>query len=229
MKMNIWFDNSSFEDPFADEELQIDGLCQNAAFIRELVLTEAKALSSLQRVFLGGISQGYAMGMHVLLSLDTLGSNLSGGLGGFIGISGWLPFQNSFEAIISPTKDEGRRGESDEDDLFGSVEDGGPGADDNMDQSEETVGVKIARFVREDIMGIPNCLEEAMCLHQTSILLGHGDVDDNVKLEFGERSMLTMKTLCNKVDWKVYEEQGHWYKVPEQIDDIIEFLKQHRC
>lgn len=106
-------------------------------------------------------------------------------------------FQNSFEAIISPTKDEDRREESDDEDPFSSVDEDEPGDDDNMDQSEVIVGVKIARFIREDIMGIPNCLEEAMCLRQTSILLGHGDADDNVKLEFGERSMLTMKNLCN--------------------------------
>jgi hypothetical protein len=26
------------------------------------------------------------------------------------------------------------------------------------------------------------------------------------------------------VMWRKYPDQGHWYKMPEEIDDIIEFL-----
>jgi hypothetical protein len=28
------------------------------------------------------------------------------------------------------------------------------------------------------------------------------------------------------VGWKVYAEQGHWYKVPDTIDDIVQFLER---
>ena len=25
------------------------------------------------------------------------------------------------------------------------------------------------------------------------------------------------------LEWKYYEDQGHWYKIPDQIDDIVSF------
>lgn len=28
------------------------------------------------------------------------------------------------------------------------------------------------------------------------------------------------------VTWKAYEEFGHWYKVPDVIDDAVRFLKK---
>lgn len=28
------------------------------------------------------------------------------------------------------------------------------------------------------------------------------------------------------VDWKRYENQGHWYKIPDQIDDIVNFISR---
>jgi hypothetical protein len=29
-----------------------------------------------------------------------------------------------------------------------------------------------------------------------------------------------------KVRWEVYREQGHWYKVPDEIDDITDFIRK---
>ncbi|MCJ1377498.1 hypothetical protein MMC17_000593 [Xylographa soralifera] len=223
-KMNIWFDNSSFSDPYAHEELQVDGLCENGAYLRQLILREAQTLLSLQKVFMCGISQGCAMALHVLLSLDTVGSDLSGGLGGFVGISGWLPFQVSLDALVSPAAHDNSEA-SDNVDPFGSM----PYDSDQANPSEMKAGVRVAQFIREDIMDLSKCPEEAMCFYQTAIILGHGDRDDNVKLEYGERSMLLMNSLCKAVKWKVYESQGHWYKVPEQIDDIVLFLKENGC
>ena len=223
-KMNIWFDNSSFSDPFAHEELQVDGLCENGAYLRQIILREAQTLLSLKKVFLCGISQGCAMALHVLLSLDTVGWDLSGGLGGFVGISGWLPFQVSLDALVSPAAHDNSEA-SDGDDPFGSIANDG----DQASSSEDNAGVRVAQFIRENVMDLSKCPEEAMCFHQTAIMLGHGDQDDNVKLEYGERSMLLMNILCKTVNWKVYEHQGHWYKVPEQINDIVGFLKENGC
>lgn len=28
------------------------------------------------------------------------------------------------------------------------------------------------------------------------------------------------------VTWKVYEGFGHWYKMPDEIDDIVRFLQE---
>lgn len=47
------------------------------------------------KVVLGGFSQGCAMGVMLLLSgeLERAGVNLEQDIGGFVGLSGWLPFR----------------------------------------------------------------------------------------------------------------------------------------
>lgn len=75
----------SVEDPSEKAELQIEGLKESIAQIRELIEVEA-AIVGYDGVVLGGISQGCAT---ALLTLLTGGVEL----GGFVGMCGWLPFE----------------------------------------------------------------------------------------------------------------------------------------
>lgn len=34
-----------------------------------------------------------------------------------------------------------------------------------------------------------------------------------------------MKSIGFPVEWRSYSEQGHWYKIPEEIDDIVAFIQ----
>ena len=36
-----------------------------------------------------------------------------------------------------------------------------------------------------------------------------------------------MRTAGYRVEWKLYSGLGHWYKFPEEIDDIVEFISSH--
>lgn len=79
-----WFDLPSTSDPYAELERQIPGLTASVAYIKSIIEVELQSLPT-NRIILGGISQGFATAVHVLLS-----GRLQ--LGGFIGCSGWLPF-----------------------------------------------------------------------------------------------------------------------------------------
>jgi predicted esterase len=60
----------------------------------------------------------------------------------------------------------------------------------------------------------------------TPVFLGHGEADEKVKCALGDQMARTVKLLGMDVTWKVYPGQGHWYKVPDEIDDILAFLRE---
>ena len=60
--------------------------------MRELIHNETQILPR-EKVFLGGLSQGCAAAVYVLLTLDSP-------LGGFIGMSGWFPFVGPIAEIL---------------------------------------------------------------------------------------------------------------------------------
>lgn len=93
------------------------------------------------------------------------------------------------------------------------------------DISEESKAVKAQTFERELL-----CLDavhepgEAKTAHLTPVFLGHGSADEKVPLRLGQAAAAVMTAAGYSVDWKCYPEQGHWYKVPDEIDDIICFI-----
>jgi predicted esterase len=94
--MSQWFDMWSVENHLEKNEIQIDGLRESVKEILDLIRTEA-ALISPDRIILGGISQGCATAIHTLLY---------GGirLGGFIGLSSWLPFEPEIATTMANNK-----------------------------------------------------------------------------------------------------------------------------
>jgi predicted esterase len=221
LAMNIWFDNSSFEDPYEREELQCQGLADNYEMVKEIVTEEAKELGErgLQKVFLGGLSQGCAMSLHVLLAFDRDEEEKCMGFGGFIGMSGWLPFQDEINSLLGIRRgDDGEEDENPFGDESGDEEDGG--------DAEDPV-VKVTRFIRKDVMNLSKAQNELLVCRHTPIFLGHGDQDDVVPLEYGKNVMEALQAMGMNLEWKVYAEQGHWYKVPDTIDDIVRFLEKN--
>jgi len=69
----------------------LDGLRESIGETLDLIQEGAKIVP-LERIFLGGISQGCATGM-----LAFLASNMN--MAGFIGMCSWLPFQNTIAKI----------------------------------------------------------------------------------------------------------------------------------
>lgn len=108
-RINQWFDNYSLEDPGQRADLQIEGLCETSEFLRSLIGSEAKELGEgeqgLKKVILGGLSQGCAAGIFAFLgggygNRNGNGNDTSETLGGFIGMSAWLPLQNQLKDIV---------------------------------------------------------------------------------------------------------------------------------
>ncbi|KAK6528136.1 hypothetical protein TWF281_009387 [Arthrobotrys megalospora] len=182
-EMTEWFDIYSLSDPSERSELQIEGLREAAVYLRDLLDQEIEIFNDSKRVILGGISQGEATALMLLLA---------GGykLGGFIGFSGWMPFAHRI-------------------------------------QSEPLHSFKI-----------PQDLIDLLCLdwkpvacsnYDTPTLICHGRDDAYVDFKLGLQVCGILTSIGYKVDWREHEgaeQEGHWFKEPEGLDEIVEFLKQ---
>ncbi|KAJ7787377.1 Alpha/Beta hydrolase protein [Mycena olivaceomarginata] len=200
--INQWFDNGSLDEPLQKQDLQYDGLREMSAFLHGLITQEAQ-LVGVERVILGGLSQGCAAALHVLLNFQPD----SGALLGFVGMCGWLPFAAT---LVEP---------ADEDNFF-DVEPANPVPD--------LVRLQLsAANTARDIASLPALdldPHQSPAFARTPVFLGHGTHDEKVVIKLGEQARDVLRQVGCQVEWKEYDE-GHWYKVPEQIDDLVVWLK----
>ncbi|CZT19341.1 uncharacterized protein RCC_05189 [Ramularia collo-cygni] len=212
--LHQWFDGVpiDFQDAGMSPEQrdwQLEGLKESCAFLEGIVREEVERVGA-RNVFVGGLSQGCAMGLQFLLSYE-------GELGGFVGMSGWLPYVDEMEGVLV----EEEKG-NDEDDSFARS-----GSEDRGTALKgEPAAMKICGFVRDNLdLPLPVTSRQPSWL-QTPVYLGHGNIDEKVKLAKGRRAAEFLRGMGVQVVWKEYDE-GHWYKVPEEIDDIVSFLRSY--
>ena len=210
--INQWFDNYSLDDPSQRDELQIEGLCETAAFVRAIIENEAKSVG-YRNLILGGLSQGCAMGLHVLLSFEGEHEDKRASLGGFVGMSGWLPFRKDLDEILNPLDED----EDYEDPFLRDPDDAT-----SVDQNPATRAVNVVR----EIMDLAPLTSPTPSCISTPVFLGHGTADEKIPVALGQQVVATLRDLRMQVWWRAYEGLGHWYKAPEEIDDIVAFLSE---
>lgn len=226
MPISQWFDNWSLEDPETRQELQYEGIAETSAFLAGVIEGEVAELGGRAgRVVLGGLSQGCAVGLHVYLNWRGEGQLAGKALGGFVGMSGWLPFATA----LDPKSEE----EVGDDDPF-AVSDGEDEerkvkettADDGRTQLEK-IQLRAANTAR-DIASLPPLSgegDDVPAFPRTPVFLGHGRNDPKVSVKLAERARDVLEALGCRVEWRDYD-SGHWYKVPDEIDDVVNFLTE---
>jgi len=254
-RLTQWFDIARLEDPEYRKEIQLDGLEESVRFIRELIFAEMGLLDGNRNreksggegenkqkkeggnrkgipalnIILGGISQGCATSLSVLLSLEFP-------LGGYVGMSGYLPFQRD---ILSAATDKdtdpfatANNDDDNNDNPFATSQPSSPSSPSFNTQAQtqnpelDDPALKAFHFERE-LLSLPplpnNTAQETAAL--TPIFLGHGLEDEKKPYKLGEAAAETMKAAGYEVvRWKLYSGLGHWYKVPDEIDDAVEFI-----
>nr|POE53269.1 lysophospholipase-like protein 1 [Quercus suber] len=228
--INQWFDSVPINEQdegmsTEEEEWQLEGLKQSRAYLKILVDEEVKLVGAAN-VFIGGLSQGCAMGLHLLLSYEG-----SPSLGGFVGMSGWLPFNDAMETIVRPRSScESRQDESEDDNPFATS--GDEEIDFEAEQSHQgetcvdppSIAEEVCNFVRDNMDLPPISPSSQPSWLSTPVFLGHGKNDEKVKMAKGLRAFNCLRDLGVQVTWNEYDE-GHWYKIPEETDDIAVFLQ----
>lgn len=293
--INQWFDNASLEQLDLRPDLQIEGLCETARMLRELVEQEVEVLGlpgqkGYRRIVLGGLSQGCAAGVFAMLG-GAFGEDEGEVLGGFVGMSGRLPFERqlrdigrSFDEVgvgcaegdtiengdmllsvdanlgslnldehgFSEEEETGHSGDVSEDSDDDSRSEDAVDANteqhalevDYLDPFEEaydgehdTPETQMLNYIR-DVLDLPflslqttdngrSKTQEVPAAHlRIPVFLGHGTADPKVPCYYGEGMADFLKnTFHMDVKWKAYEDFGHWYKIPDEIDDIVCFLR----
>lgn len=219
MQINQWFDNYSLEDPSQKEYLQVAGLQETMEFVHEIIRKESRIVG-VQNVIVGGLSQGCSMALHVMLTFEDT-------LGGFVGMSGWLPFRKSIDFILA--KASGNDSEEDDSILFEFLNESGRCEDETTEQMSDgrsDPAREAVNFVRENLSLSKLTNGKVACL-ETPVFVGHGETDEKVSFQLGEGIVFTLSSLGMDVTWKSYPRFGHWYKVPDEIDDIVLFLKRN--
>ncbi|KAI1428453.1 acyl-protein thioesterase [Xylaria sp. FL1777] len=217
-KLMQWFDIARLADPSYRKETQLEGLAESAGAIRALLCREAAQVAP-GNIILGGISQGCATSLSVLLSLEYP-------LGGYVGMCGYLPFREDVEREIEEPGGDGWGGGGDGDDVFAaSDEDDLFERPDDKNRPLQEPALRAFHFERDLLCldALPDAtLDQTAAL--TPIFLGHGDADEKKPYELGEAAARTMRAAGYSVEWKLYGGLGHWYKIPDEIDDIAKFI-----
>lgn len=85
--MSQWFDMWSVENPDERSEVQLEGLRNSVSALMRTIQDEAAHVPR-QKIFLAGISQGFATAIAALLADD---DDTRPSLAGVIGLSSWMP------------------------------------------------------------------------------------------------------------------------------------------
>ncbi|KAJ5107642.1 hypothetical protein N7456_004317 [Penicillium angulare] len=259
--INQWFDNYSLDDPGERTDLQINGLCETAAFLRGLIAKEADLLGDggYGKVVLWCLSQGCAAGMFALLG-GWPDVTQSQSIGAFH-LKEILQYRDNPTSSSDDhelgSEEENRAltsyGDSDEDnnDLIsdGESNEGNFSEPENDpfqqftkpddeidvfftgDEPEVPPPIQAVDYVRE-ILDLPllstiehESVAASLCQLQIRVFLGHGAQDPKVSVQLGEKMSRVLSTgLGMDVTWKPYEGLGHWYRVEDEIEDILNFL-----
>ncbi|KAG9231138.1 Alpha/Beta hydrolase protein [Amylocarpus encephaloides] len=207
-RLNQWFDIASLGDPSHRREVQLQGLAESVLEIRGILNQELVTIPK-SNIILGGLSQGCAMSLSILLTLEFP-------LGGFVGMSGWLPFRGDIDDIINSDKTP----DDEENEVTFSF--GGSEEEEVLDPFVATIN-----FARDllsmDALDISVSKSTQTSL-TTPVFLAHGEDDEKVKVTLGQEAAQTLSSLGIQTTWKSYPGLGHWYKIPEEIDDIVGFL-----
>ena len=187
-----WFDIWAVENPSEKEEIQKEGLLESIADILDIIRHEASIVSPT-RIFLAGISQGCAVAIHALLC-----GNIQ--LGGFIGLSSWLPFPQIIPNIAHNTN---------------YLE--------SMGKVFEYSGFE---YQLPNSLSEIACNDQSLPI-DTPILLTHSKDDNVVPIANGRELRDTLSAIPGgfSITWKEYEDGGHWINEPRGVDDIVSFIQ----
>ena len=196
--MPAWFEAHSLTDIAARQDLQVRGSRDSVEHVTVIVSEEIRRLDGDPRkLLLGGISQGGAVALWTLLCQQDSAMRP----GAVVVASTWLPFATNIEKLFA--------GQS------------GP------DESQET---QFDGFVEQmiAIKMFPGTTGVVQVSHRLPpVFNGHSVDDAYVDVELGRQAARILAQAGSPSEWKEYsgaEEEGHWFKIPDEMDDIHGFL-----
>ncbi|KAK1728390.1 hypothetical protein CaCOL14_012863 [Colletotrichum acutatum] len=214
--INQWYDGSGDW-----EETLLGHAKEMILFIHSLLEDEAIRVGGTDKVVLGGFSQGCAAALICLLMWR------GAPLGGILGMCGMLPMAGVMAEAM------GQRHHR-----LDGQDDEAPECSDN-DPFEHSDGVsttswegnrpeydpveRALRMLRDEIGITVLELATGPSFQETPVFLGHGTVDDNVPVRYGQEASRVLRTMGCDVKIKVYDGLDHCYS-KDMLKDMIKFI-----
>jgi lysophospholipase-2 len=182
--------------------LQKDGLRESVLHILSCLETEAGLLNGqLNKIYLGGISQGMATALWTFLAGAGTG-RIQTPLAGLLGFCGWLPFPQQLENL--PETPDGSY----------------------ILRIQKLVS---EFFLGESSYNRPLQAKKPMdmCVLSTTLFLGHGTDDVWVSVDLGRQAFRILQKVMAHVEWNEFngaDNDGHWIKEPDGFDRVLQFL-----
>lgn len=201
-EMCSWFEACSEDDTKERQDLQKDGLRESMLHILGILETEAGLLNGqLNKIYLGGISQGMATALWAFLAGFGMG-RIQKPLAGLLGFCGWLPFSQQLEhlPVTSDTS--------------------------CIVWIQQVVS---EFFLGEFSCHSPLQANKPvdMLILSTPVLLGHGIDDVWVSINLGRQAFRILQKIMVHVEWDEFngaDNDGHWIKEPDGFDRILQYL-----
>lgn len=194
-----WFEAHSLTDVTERQDLQTEGIKDSVGHLSSILEEEVERLGGHgENLVLGGISQGAAIGIWALLCAAKSVKRF----GAFFGASTWLPFADNIERLLC-------RGHA------------------SARSESDRVADAFVESMMINLKNSPAGSSGPASLTSTPVFLGHGVDDAYVDITLGRQARNVLARIGLKVEWKEYsgaEQEGHWLKVPEEVDDIAHFL-----
>ena len=132
------------------------------------------------------------MSVMLLLSgeLERLGIGQGpGGIAGFVGQSGWLPFRRQIGEVVAAA-------------------------------GYDEVGKKeaVREYVRRLLLLEPLACTDDKSFLDVPVWLGHGEIDEKVKLQWGQEMRDVLLGIGVEVELSTYRGLAHWWNEQEMVD-----------
>lgn len=193
--LNLWFDMARLSEPDYKKKIQLPGMEQSAAQLMEIINAELEDVPP-KCLILAGFGQGSAMALSILMALEQP-------IGGFIGLSGWLPFQSNLEDFLES------RPEFDE-----------------LEEHGRQEPVVRAQTFQRDLLDLPaiDTPRKENTAYGTPVFIAHGDTDRTIPMSYGDAAARTARAAGYKVTMKKYAGMAHGLAISLEIDEILEFI-----
>jgi len=115
---------------------------------------------------------------------------------GVVGMSGWMPFAEEIMKGLAGHEEEWER-------------------------------IRLLGRLREMVLKEPPLEDQVVSeVLRTPVWLGHGDADRVVAYQVGLEMRMAFERLRMDVQWTRYPGFEHWYKVPEEFEDVVRFWRE---
>ncbi|KAH8669715.1 Alpha/Beta hydrolase protein [Tricladium varicosporioides] len=201
---NAWFDVVNFADRTEGEDLAIPGIFESIHYLTSLIRSETLLFPEHERgkgqIIFGGFSQGAAMSLMLLLSNEWVVQGFEREVGGWVLMSGWLPFARQLQVCTIPSHS-------------------------SMAQRQS----QVISWLRNHVglgeisgkgLGLGRCDWEGW----KGAFMGHGMEDKKMLPEWAKKAKAVLEEVgwCS-IRWREYKGLGHWFE-GEELGEVIRLV-----